>query len=64
MIFPASGLIGQLSALPATWGTAGSAVESGVTPAAFATKMADLVKSATAAAAVDRHPGAGARRRR
>ena len=60
VIFPASGLIGQLSALPATWGTAGSAMESGVTPAAFATKMADLVKSATAAAAVAPPPGAPA----
>jgi hypothetical protein len=60
VIFPASGLIGELSALPATWGTAGSAVESGVTPAAFATKMADLVKSATAAAAVAPPPGAPA----
>ena len=60
VIFPASGLIGQLSALPATWGTAGSAVESGVTPAAFATKMADLVKSATAAASVAPPPGAPA----
>jgi hypothetical protein len=60
VLFPASGLIGQLSGLPATWGTAGSAVESGVTAAAFATKMADLVKSATAAAAVAPPPGAPA----
>ena len=60
VIFPPVGLIGQLTALPATWGAAGSAVESGVTPAAFATKMADLVKSATAAAAVAPPPGAAA----
>jgi aspartate/methionine/tyrosine aminotransferase len=34
-----TGLIGQLTALPATWGAAGSAVETGVTPAAFATSI-------------------------
>jgi hypothetical protein len=60
VIFPPAGLIGQLTALPATWGAAGSAVEAGVTPAAFATKLADLVKSATAAAAVAPPPGAAA----
>jgi hypothetical protein len=60
VIFPPSGLIGQLSGLPATWAAAGSAVESGITPAAFATKMAGLVKSATAAAAVPPPPGAAA----
>jgi hypothetical protein len=58
VIFPSSGLIGQLSALPTTWGAAGSAVETGVTPALFATKMADLVKSATAVAALPPPPGA------
>ena len=58
VIFPSSGLTGQLTALPATWGTAGSAIESGVTPAAFATKMAALVKSASAAAAAPPPPGA------
>jgi hypothetical protein len=60
IIIPPSGLIGQLSGLPATWAAAGSAVEAGVTPAAFATKMAGLVKSATAAAAVPPPPGAAA----
>jgi hypothetical protein len=58
VIFPSSGLTGQLTALPATWGAAGSAVETGVTPAAFATKMASLVKSATAVAAIPPPPGA------
>lgn len=51
LILPPSGLTGQLSGLPATWGAAGSAVESGITSAAFATKMESLVKSGTAAAA-------------
>lgn len=58
VILPPSGLVGKLSALPATWGTAGSAVEAGVTPAAFATKMASLVKSASAAAAAPVPAGA------
>ena len=58
VIFPPSGLIAKLQALPATWGTAGSAIETGVTPAAFATKMAALVKSATATAAAPPPPGA------
>ena len=58
VIYPPSGLIGQLQTLPATWGTAGSALESGVTPAAFAVKMAQLVKSATAAAGAPLPPGA------
>lgn len=48
LIMPSSGLIGQLAGLPATWGAAGSAVETGVTPTLFATKMAALVKGATA----------------
>jgi hypothetical protein len=59
-LFPPSGLVGKLSALPTTWGSAGSAVETGVTAAAFATKMAGLVKSATAAAAVAPPPGVAA----
>lgn len=58
IILPPSGLTGQLSGLPATWGAAGSAVEAGITPAAFATKMASLVKSAAAAAAAPPPPGA------
>ena len=57
VIFPSSGLTGQLTALPTTWAAAGSAVETGVTSAAFATKMAQLVKSATAAAAAPLPPG-------
>ncbi|HVL18113.1 MAG TPA: hypothetical protein VM387_08950, partial [Gemmatimonadales bacterium] len=60
LLYPPSGLVGKLQALPATWGTAGSAVESGVTSAAFATKMAALVASATAAAAAPPPPGAAA----
>lgn len=60
VIMPSTGLIGQLQALPATWGTAGSAVETAVTPAAFAAKMAALVTSASAAAAVAPPPGVAA----
>ena len=60
VVFPSSGLTGQLMGLPATWGTAGSAIETGVTPAAFAAKMAALVKSASAAAAAPPPPGAAA----
>lgn len=60
VILPPSGLVGKLNALPATWGTAGSAVESGVTPAVFAAKMASLVKSASAAAAAPVPVGATA----
>jgi len=58
VIFPPSGLIAKLTALPATWKAAGSAVESGVTSAAFATKMSGLVRSAAAASAVAPPPGA------
>ena len=60
VLFPPSGLVAKLQALPATWGAAGSAVETGVTPAAFATKMAALVKSSTASAAAPAPPGAAA----
>ena len=60
LLYPPSGLVGQLAALPATWGTAGSAVEAGVTPAAFAARMSGLVKSATAAATAPPPPGVAA----
>ena len=40
---PAS-LIAQLRGLPATWSTAGSQLETGVTPAAFSTAMAAGLK--------------------
>ena len=49
---PPASLIGQLSALPATWSTAGSQLETGVTSAAFASAMAAGLKSAAAAAAL------------
>jgi hypothetical protein len=51
VVVPASGLVGQLMGLPATWATAGSALETGVTPATFTTKMESILKSAAAAAA-------------
>jgi len=49
---PATSLIGQLRALPATWSTAGSALESAVTPDVFAKVMSETVKSAAAASAL------------
>jgi hypothetical protein len=51
LILPPSGLVGQLMALPTTFATAGSALETGVTPATFTTKMESVLKSAAAAAA-------------
>jgi hypothetical protein len=47
-IAPPSSLTGKLTALPATWSAAGSALETGVTPAAFSAKMAGVLKSAAA----------------
>jgi hypothetical protein len=49
-IAPPASLTAKLTALPATWGTAGSAVETGVTSAAFTAKMVATLKSAAAAA--------------
>jgi hypothetical protein len=51
LVVPPSGLIGQLMSAPATWGTAGSALETGVTSGAFATKMEAILKAAGAAVA-------------
>lgn len=48
---PPSGLVGRLMGIPATWGAAGSALESGVTAGAFAGRMAAILKAAGAAAA-------------
>jgi hypothetical protein len=59
---PPPSLVAQLTALPSTWDTAGSLLETGVTPAAFATAMVATLKSAgaaaTAAASVPLPPGA------
>ena len=49
---PAASLIGKLRALPATWSAAGSALESAVTPDAFAKVMSEGLKSAAAASAL------------
>jgi hypothetical protein len=49
---PPSGLIGKLMGIPATWGTAGSALETGVTAAAFSAKMSAVLKAVGAAAAI------------
>jgi hypothetical protein len=51
-IAPPTSLTAQLTALPLTWSAAGSTLESGVTPAAFASKMLANLKSAAAAAIV------------
>ena len=50
VIAPPSGLVGKLMDIPNTWGTAGSALEAGVTSAAFSTKMEAILKVAGAAA--------------
>jgi hypothetical protein len=52
VVVPPSGLVGKLMAIPAAWGTAGSALEAGVTPAAFTAKMVSILKAAGAAAAL------------
>lgn len=48
---PPASLVGQLSALPATWSAAGSQLETSVTPAAFSTAMTAGLKGTAAAAA-------------
>ena len=50
-IAPPASLVSQLTSLPATWDAAGSLLEIGVTPAAFAKAMVATLKSADAAAA-------------
>jgi hypothetical protein len=50
-IAPPASLTAKLTALPATWGTAGSALETGVTAAAFSTKMVAALRSTGAVAA-------------
>jgi hypothetical protein len=52
LVAPPSGLVGQLMSIPATWGAAGSTLEAGVTPGAFATKMTAVLKTAGAGAAL------------
>lgn len=46
---PPSSLIGQLAAIPATWGATGGALATAITPDAFATKMQAAIGSVTAA---------------
>jgi hypothetical protein len=43
MIAPPASLAGQLSTLPATWAAAGSALETSVTPEAYATKVKGIL---------------------
>ena len=45
---PPTGLVARLTALPGTWGAAGSALETAVTPAAFAARMTKIVDDAAA----------------
>ncbi|HET7487330.1 MAG TPA: hypothetical protein VFJ85_05330 [Acidimicrobiales bacterium] len=54
---PPSTLAGQIGALPGTWSAAGSALQTGVTPAAFTAKMVAALQSAAAAAAAPAPPG-------
>jgi hypothetical protein len=56
-IVPSTSLEGQVTALPATWEAAGSLLETGVNPAAFASTMLAILKSAGAAAAAPLPPG-------
>ena len=60
-VVPNSTLSSQISALPATWASAGSLLETGVTAAAFTTAMLSILKSASAAAATPPPAGAHAR---
>jgi hypothetical protein len=57
IITPPHGLVGHLTSAPATWGTAGSALEAGVTQAAFTAKMEAILKTVGAAAAIGRFLG-------
>lgn len=50
-VAPSATLVDQLAGLPDTWSAAGSSLETGVTGAAFAAKMAEALKGAGAAAA-------------
>jgi hypothetical protein len=59
LIVPPSGLTGQLMAIPNTWGTAGSALEAGITPAAFSAQMEATLKTTGAAEALARLLGLG-----
>ena len=52
LIAPPSGLVGQLMGISNTWGTAGSALEAGVTAAAFSAKMEAILKTVSVAAAI------------
>ena len=58
-ISPPATLIDKLSAMPATWGAAGSAVETGITPDKYAAKMVGTLKAAQAVAAVASLVGIG-----
>ena len=49
---PSASLVGQITALPGTWYAAGSALDAGVTPAAFAAKMEGVLKAAAVASSV------------
>lgn len=49
-IAPSPNLIGQLSALPAAWGDAGSALDAAITPEAVGNKMTELLQAANVAA--------------
>jgi hypothetical protein len=58
-IAPPATLIDKLAALPTTWGAAGSAVETGITPDRFAAKMVGTLKAAQAVATIASLAGVG-----
>lgn len=58
-ITPPATLIDKLSALPTTWGAAGSALETGITPDRFAARMVGTLKAAQAVAKVASLAGLG-----
>lgn len=51
-ITPPASLVDKLTALPATWGAAGSAVETGITQDKFAAKMVGTLKTAQIVSAI------------
>ncbi len=51
-VAPPASLVGQLRALPATWGAAGSAVESAITPEAITSRLTANLEAANLAALI------------
>jgi hypothetical protein len=58
---PPTTLAGQLAAVPATWGGAGGAIETGITPAKLQAKLLAGIEAATVAAVAPPPPGVTAK---